>query len=347
MTTPLSRFLTPSLVDPLYWRGKRVVVTGGSGFIGSHVVERLLPHCDRVIVPTRQANTPEFLAHLGDAVEIRRGDMQDEAFAVQVCRGADVVMMLAAMVGGIEYNMAHHGSIFRDNIRVFLSTIEAARQCGVQRVLVTSSACVYPRACLIPTPEVEGFRDRPEQTNEGYGWAKRMEEYLAGAYAAEFGMQVAVARPYNAYGPRDDFAPATSHVIPALIRKAFDPATRELHVWGSGKQSRSFLYVSDFADGLIRACERLRHSEAVNIGADAETTIGEVAERVAELAGTGKAVVFDTSKPEGQPRRHCDTTRLEQELDFRARVSLSDGLRESVAWYRRHRLAQDFGAGHG
>ena len=192
--------------------------------------------------------------------------------------------------------------------------------------------------------ESEGFVDRPEMTNEGYGWAKRMEEYLAGAYASEFAMSIAVARPYNAYGPRDDFDPETSHVIPALVRKAFDPSTSELVVWGSGRQSRSFLFVSDFADGLIRTCERSAHSEAVNIGADQETTIGEIVQRIVALAGTGKTVRFDTDKPEGQPRRHCDTARLERELDFRARVDLDAGLAETVRWYREQLLARDFGA---
>lgn len=330
----MSDALTEPRSDPAFWRGKRVVVTGGSGFIGSHVVERLLPVCARVVVPTRQAGIPPFLQHVAGDVEFACGDLQDEAFAIQAFAGADVAMLMAAMVGGIEYNMAHHGSIFRDNLRVFLSSMEAARQRDLGRVLVTSSACVYPRFCRIPTPESEGFVDQPEETNRGYGFAKRMEEYVAGAYAAEFGMSVAVARPYNAYGPRDDFDPATSHVIPALIRKAFDPATPELVVWGSGGQSRSFLYVADFADGLLRACERSTTPQAINIGADEETTIGEVALQIAALSGTGKTVRFDTSRPEGQPRRHCDTTRQGELLDFQPRWRLRDGLAATVDWYR-------------
>jgi GDP-L-fucose synthase len=159
-----------------------------------------------------------------------------------------------------------------------------------------------------------------------------MEEFLGGAYAKEFAMSIAVARPYNAYGPRDNFDPASSHVIPALIRKAFDPESSELHVWGSGKQSRSFLYVTDFADGLLRITERAVDAEPTNVGADEETTIGHVAEVLAELAG--KTVRFDTTKPEGQPRRHCDTGRLEQLYDFRARVRLEDGLRKTVEYFR-------------
>lgn len=330
----MNSFLTPSLADPAYWRGKRVVVTGGGGFIGSHLVERLLPVAGQLVVPTRGAQVPKHLQHVAQHIHFVHGDLRDAGVAKAACDKADAVLMLAAIVGGIEYNMAHQGSVFRDNIGVYMATLEAARTAGVGRVLVTSSACVYPRFCKLPTPESEGFEGRPEPTNEGYGWAKRMEEFLAGAYSKEFGMSIAVARPYNAYGPRDNFDPASSHVIPALVRKAFDPSTDEIVVWGSGKQSRSFLYVTDFADGLIRVCERAADAEPTNVGADEETTIGEVAQAIAQLAGTGKTVRFATDKPEGQPRRHCDTGRLQSLFDFSARVPLHAGLGATVDYFR-------------
>ncbi len=321
-------------LSPGYWRGKRVVVTGGGGFIGSHVVDRLLPYVGSIVVPTRGDEVPRNLAHVAGQVELVHGDLRDPDVAARAMKGADTVMMLAAIVGGIEYNNVHHASIFRDNMGVFLGSLEAARDAEVPRVLVTSSACVYARDCNIPTPESDGFVGRPEPTNEGYGWAKRMEEYLGGAYAAEYGMSIAVARPYNAYGPRDDFEPATSHVIPAIIRRAFEETGDELVVWGSGTQSRSFLYATDFADGLIRITERATDAEPTNLGADEETTIGDVAATIVELSGTGKRLKFDTSKPEGQPRRHCDTTRLEAVYDFRAQVPLRDGLAETVEYCR-------------
>ncbi len=326
--------LTPPLADPAYWRGKRVVVTGGSGFIGSHLVERLRPFCASLAVPTRRDGVPPFLRAVSRDVELIHGDLRDPAVADAACRGADVVFTLAAVVGGIEYNQAHHASIFRDNLTVFLATLEAARRASVGRVLVVSSACVYPRLCTIPTPEWEGSVDRPEPTNEGYGWSKRMEEYLGEAYAREFGMSVAVARPYNAYGPRDNFDPSSSHVIPALIRKAFDPGSDIVRVWGSGRQSRSFLYVDDFADGLLRICERARDTQPTNLGAAEETTIDEIARLIVALAGSHKGIEFDTRKPEGQPRRRCDTTRLERLYEFRARVPLADGLRATVDYFR-------------
>jgi GDP-L-fucose synthase len=330
----MSSPLTPPLADPAYWRGKRVLVTGGSGFIGSHLVERLRPLCGALVVPTRREGVPPFLRAVARDVEIVRGDLRDEAVAGAACRGADVAILLAAVVGGIEYNQAHHASIFRDNLGVFLETMEAARRATVGRVLVVSSACVYPRACSIPTPESEGFVDRPEPTNEGYGWSKRMEEFLGAAYGREFGMSIAVARPYNAYGPRDNFDPASSHVIPALIRKAFDPASDVLEVWGSGRQSRSFLYVLDFVDGLLRICERAGDAAPTNLGAAEETSIGDAARIIAALAGTGKRIAFDTGRPEGQPRRRCDTGRLERLFDFRARVALRDGLAATVEYFR-------------
>jgi GDP-L-fucose synthase len=336
----------PPLADPASWRGKRVVVTGGSGFIGSHHVERLLPFAGSIVVPTRQAGVPRHLASVtsaarggtgeapASAVEFIHGNLEDAAVCDAAFRRADVALLLAASVGGIAFNAEHPASLLRDNVRVFLASMEAARRHSVGRVLVVSSACVYPRECTIPTPESEGFLGRPEPTNEGYGWAKRMEEFLAASYAREFGMSVAVARPYNAYGPRDNFDPDSSHVIPALIRKAFDPAIPTIEVWGSGEQSRSFLYVTDFVDGLIRICEQANDAEPTNLGTDEETPIGEIARRIADLSGTGKPIVFDRSKPEGQPRRNCDTTRLARLFDFRARVPLETGLAATVAHYR-------------
>jgi GDP-L-fucose synthase len=199
---------------------------------------------------------------------------------------------------------------------------------------------VYPRHCAIPTPESEGFVGRPEPTNEGYGWAKRMEEFLGQAYADEFAMKVAIARPYNCYGPRDNFDPASSHVIPALIRKcleARDEGCREVACWGTGNATREFLFVEDCADALVLATERYDGADPVNIGSGFEISIRDLAHLIAELCGFEGTLRFDPSQPDGQPRRLLDVTRAASAFGFRANTDFRVGLRRTIDWYERHR----------
>jgi GDP-L-fucose synthase len=225
-------------------------------------------------------------------------------------------------------------------MQIFLNVIRAAQQFKVERFLVTSSACVYPRFCSIPTPEEEGFAGEPEPTNSGYGWAKRMQEYLSAQYAREFGLSVSIARPYNAYGPRDNFDSATSHVIPALIRKAFESADGNFDVWGDGSHSRSFLYVDDFARGLLEVAAHYPKADPINLGADEEVSIRDLANTIAdfvsEVRGTQVEPRFRSGGLTGQPRRRCDTNKAERLLGFRTKVSLSDGLKRTVEWFAAH-----------
>jgi GDP-L-fucose synthase len=319
-----------------FFARRSVAVTGASGFIGSHVVEQLLALGACVTAVTRQAS-PANLAHLGCDIEIHKADLNNLADARQALRGASAVLHLAAVVGGLEFNVSKPATIFQTNLQCFFNAIQAARQAGVERFLVTSSACVYPRHCSIPTPETEGFLNEPEPTNSGYGWAKRMEEFLGAKYAAEFGLPVAIARPYNAYGPRDNFDPATSHVIPALIVKAFQTPDHYLRVWGDGSHSRSFLYVDDFARGLLEVAARLPTADAVNIGADDETTIAEtaciIASLVSEIRKTVIEPVFDPAGLTGQPRRKCDATKARSLLGYEALVDIREGLKRTVEWF--------------
>ena len=332
---------TPFHTETLeYFKGKRVAVTGGSGFIGSRLVEFLVDMGAQVVVPTRQSN-PAFLKSVQSKINIVPCDLTDLDQTLEAFSGCTVVLSLAAKVAGLEFNAKHPASIFQDNLEMFFTTIKAAQKLGVERFLTTSSACVYPRHCRIPTPEEDGFVDEPEITNSGYGWSKRMEEYLSRQYAQEFGMSVAIARPYNAYGPRDNFDPQSSHVIPSLIRKAFETTTDTFKVWGDGSHSRSFLYVDDFARGLLEVAARYPQADPVNIGADEETTIRDIAIKIGELVsvhrGSRVAPAFDPKGLTGQPRRKCDVTKAKTLLQYEAHTSLEHGLKQTVAWFAAER----------
>jgi GDP-L-fucose synthase len=320
-----------------YFEGRRVIVTGGTGFIGSHAVEQLLELGAHPIVVTRRRE-PRWLSGLESRVEFRVADLCDPASTAAVIQDASVLLHMAASVAGLAYNRSHPVTIFEENMLIFLNTIRAARKAGVERVLVTSSACVYPRYCSIPTPESEGTLDEPEPTNAGYGWAKRMQEFLGRMMPAEYPVEVAIARPYNAYGPRDNFDPQTAHVLPSLIRKAFESTDGRFAVWGDGSHSRSFLYVEDFARGCIEVAARYACADPVNLGSEEEVTIAEaartVAREVGSILGHELTPVFDDKGLTGQPRRACDTTKARAELGFHAQVGFAEGVRRTAAWYR-------------
>jgi GDP-L-fucose synthase len=324
-----------------FYEGEKVLVTGGAGFIGSHLVEMLVQLGATVTVPVRKSTKTEFLKSVERDIDIVEADLSNRDSVDSVMRGQRVVMHLAAAKGGgIAHSMLHHGSLFRDNMLSFINVLDSARLESVGRFLVTSSACVYPRDSKSPTPEEEGFRDAPEPTNAGYGWSKRMKEFMALSYAEEYGMNIGVLRPFNAYGPRDDFFNKTSHVIPDLIKRVLGGES-PLVVWGSGKQTRSFLHVRDFAYGLLMGCADNQVRGPLNIGSDEETSIGELASLIIELSGTETGISFDLSKPDGQPRRSCDTTRAKETLGFEAKVPLREGLKESIEWYRKEKQGRN------
>ncbi len=322
-----------------FWKGKKVLVTGGTGFIGSHVVELLVAAGARTTVAARMSDENKGnLKAVAKKIKLLKGDLGDPKFCRKACKGQDVVLNMAAVVGGVGWNSVHPGSLFRDNMTLQVNVLEAARLEKVKRYLVVSTACVYPRDCAIPTPESEGFRDEPELTNRGYGWAKRMGEYIGRAYAEEYGMSIAIVRPYNAYGPRDHYDHAKSHVIAALVRRVCEGES-PLKVWGDGTSTRAFLYVEDFARGILDVAEKYPKADPVNIGSSDEISVADLARAVLKAAGrTDVKLVFDETKPSGQPRRSCDTAKSEKVLGFKARVSLDEGLRKTVAWYRENRL---------
>lgn len=318
-----------------FWAGKKVLVTGGTGFIGSHAVERLVAYGATVTVLDRIRNgVIKNISYLNDSVRFIAGDCADARDAAEACEGQQVVMNLAAKVGGIAYNRTHQATMLAENLAIASVMMEAARISKVERFLVVSSACIYPSDAVIPTPESEGFRGEPEPTNGGYGWAKRMAEKLGMYYAEQFGMQVGIVRPYNAYGPRDHFDPEKSHVIPALIKRVLD-GENPLVVWGSGNQTRAFLYVEDFAEGLISAIEKYPVADPVNIGSDEEVSVRKLVEMIVLASGKDTKIVFDTSKPDGSPRRNSDNAKAAKMIGFHAKTSLIEGLTKTIAWYRK------------
>ena len=323
-----------------YWKGKRTLVTGGAGFIGSHLVEMLVEEGARVrVVDNLERGRLSNLEAVLDDVEFIQRDLRERETCLQVTHGMECVINMAAKVTGIEYNRNHHGDMFTSNVLINTNVLDAARLNDVSRFCVVSTACIYPHDAAVPTPETDSDHGTPEPTNEGYGWAKRMAEKQGQYYAAEYGMEIAIVRPFNAYGPRDYYDRETSHVIPALIAKVLD-GDDPVVVWGSGEQSRAFVHAADFARGIKLVTETYPAADAVNIGHDEETTIKDLLAEILALTGKSPHVVFDTNLPEGYRRRAADTTKLRRVTGgFVPQISLEQGLVEMVEWYRSTRAA--------
>ena len=316
-----------------FWKDKKVLVTGGTGFIGSYVVENLVSLGSKVTVFDRMnKGVIKNIEYLKNKVKFVSGDCTNIIDAKNACKDQEIVLNLAAHVGGIEYNIFHQATMLRDNLLIATIMLDAALANKVERFLVVSSACVYPRECKIPTPETEGFILEPEPTNGGYGWGKRMAELLGRYYAQQFGMKVGIIRPYNCYGPRDNFDPKVSHVIPGLIKRVLN-GENPVVVWGSGRQTRAFLYVEDLARGMILAIERYPVPDPINLGADEEVSIKDLVGKIVSISGKKSKIKFDLSRSDGSPRRNSDNKKAKEKLGFQAGVSLTEGLKRTIQWY--------------
>jgi GDP-L-fucose synthase len=307
---------------------RRVMVTGGSGFVGQHVVGKLRERGVSEIFVPRSADY-----NLVDRQGCRR--------AVQDGR-PDVIIHLAAVAGGIGINMEEPGRFFFDNLMMGVQLIEEARLAGVEKLVAVGTICEYPKFTPVPFDEASLWDGYPEETNAPYGLAKKMLLVQAQAYRQQYGFNVIHPLPVNLYGPGDDFDPRTSHVIPALIKKftdARDSGAPSVPVWGDGTASREFLYVDDVAEGLVLMTERYNDPEPVNLGSGQEITIRDLAFLIAELSDYRGRIEFDPSKPNGQPRRCLDVSRAEREFGFRAKTDFRAGLRETIAWYEQQRRA--------
>jgi GDP-L-fucose synthase len=307
-------------------QGKRVVVTGGAGFLGSHLVARLRTRdCADLFVP-RSAEC--------DLVE--RGAVR----RLYAETRPDLVFHLAARVGGIGANQRNPGAYFHDNLQMGVNVLEEARRANVPKVVMVGTICSYPKFAPVPFREENLWDGYPEETNAPYGIAKKALLVMAQAYRQQYGTNAIVLLPVNLYGPRDNFDLESSHVIPAMIRKCIDAQAEgrdEIVLWGDGTPTREFLYVDDCARGLLLAAERYDGPEPVNLGAGFEISMAGLANKIAELSGYRGRIVWDRDRPNGQPRRSLDTTRADRHFGFKSSTSFDDGLRQTIAWYREHR----------
>jgi GDP-L-fucose synthase len=305
---------------------RRVLVTGGSGFLGRHLIAALRRHgCADIVAPRRA----EY--DLTREPDVRR---------MYADLAPHVVIHLAAVVGGIGANRDSPGRFFYENVMIGALTMEHARLGGVEKFVGIGTICEYPKLAPVPFVERDLWNGYPEETNAPYGIAKKMLLVQGQAYRDQYGFTSIHLLPVNLYGPEDNFDPTTSHVIPALIRRCFeaiDAGTPELVCWGTGTATREFLFVEDAAAAIVAAAERYDGIEPVNIGAGFEISIRDLAELIAELTGYAGRLVFDPTKPDGQPRRSLDTTRAERAFGFRASTDFREGLRRTIAWYREHR----------
>src|ERR1051326_1648092 len=315
---------------PSFWSDKRVVVTGGAGFLGSFVVEQLRAQgCRWIFVP----RSKDYDLVQMDAVKQLYSDS-----------APDMIIHLAARVGGIGANQANPGKFFYDNLMMGTQLIEVGRQRGLKKFVALGTICAYPKFASIPFKEDDIWNGYPEETNAPYGLAKKMMLVQSQAYREQYRFNSIVLFPVNLYGPRDNFDLETSHVIPALIRKcvhAVRTGESRVVVWGSGKPTREFLYVEDAAQAILLATERYNDSYPVNLGSGMEISIRDLATLIAKLTGFTGEFVWDSSKPDGQPRRCLDTTKAEQFFGFRAEVPFEEGLRRTIDWYMREQLAAE------
>ena len=317
-----------------FWPGKRVIVTGGSGFLGSFVVEKL-----------RERGAQEIIVPRSAEYDLRDNNAIHRLFQDRLGQSdpSDVVLIhLAANVGGIGANRAHPAEFFYDNLMMGVQLMHESWRLGIGKFIAIGTVCAYPKFTPIPFKEENLWEGYPEETNAPYGLAKKMLLVQAQAYREQYDFDSIYLLPVNLYGPGDNFDPEDSHVIPALIRKFLEAqlpgATRAVDVWGTGSATSEFLYVEDAAEGILLAAERYDRSEPVNLGSSTEISIRDLVDIIARTTGFDGSIHWDTTKPDGQPRRKLDVTRAERLFGFRSFTTFEDGLRRTIDWYRETRL---------
>ena len=304
---------------------KKILITGADGFLGRHLVENLLKIRG---VPVENLFLPVF-----KELDLRKWDDCQKAI-----KGQEIVIHLAAKVGGIGLNMEKPGELFYDNIIMGVQLMEAARQEGIEKFVAIGTICAYPKFTPAPFKEENLWNGYPEETNAPYGLAKKMLLVQARAYRQQYGFNAIYLLPVNLYGPQDNFNPLSSHVIPALIKKVYDAQMAKqnfIEVWGAGSATREFLFVEDAAEAIILATEKYDKSDPVNLGAGCEISIRDLVRLIAELMNFRGEIRWDATKPDGQPRRMLDTARAEKEFGFKAKTNFREGLQKTIDWHRK------------
>lgn len=308
-----------------FWEDKRILITGGAGFLGSHIVENL--------TQKRGVSKNQIRITRSKTLDLRLRENCEKAVA-----DIDVVIHLAARVGGIGFNQKNPATLFYDNIIMGTQLIEASRLAGIKKFVQVGTVCSYPKFTPTPFKEENIWDGYPEETNAPYGIAKKALLVMAQAYRQQYGMNIIYLIPVNLYGPDDNFNPESSHVIPALIRKfteAVERGDEQVIVWGTGKASREFLYAKDAAEGILLAAEKYNNSNPVNLGTGKEITIKDLANQIAYLTGFKGQIIWDITKPDGQPKRCLDVSTAKQQFGFEAATDLKVGLKETIAWYKK------------
>lgn len=303
-----------------FWQNKRVLITGGGGFLGSHLIDQLKVLKPKKIVVPRSKEI----------------DLRDKENCKKIVKNIDIVIHLAANVGGIGYNQEFPGTLFYDNLMMGANLMEESRKAGVKKFVALGTICAYPKITPVPFKEENLWDGYPEETNAPYGLAKKMLLVQSQAYRQQYNFNSIFLLPVNLYGPRDNFNPKSSHVIPALIRKFVEAKLKdspEVIVWGTGKPTREFLYVEDAARAILLATENYDGGDPINIGSSFEISIKELAQTIKKVVGYKGKVIFDKTKPDGQPRRKLDVSLAKKMFGFESAVKFEEGLLKTVRWY--------------